>query len=195
MQVGRTMRIQDTFGIARSSTGITHSTGLVFIHIDPFKLVRSLRKKVFIMNNIWNRIFHHLRRIDNDNLPDGVQTGNNGCKERYHAGVQKNNLVFRMLNDELNLFCRQSDIQRVTYRANTRNRKINFKMLIMIPCKTGYPVAGLYTQLMNQCRCKFFTSFIQVSVGVTMPLTVRHHRDDLFMREYPLTIFNNGMGG
>src|SRR5664279_1776292 len=85
--------------------------------------------------------------------------------------------------------------RRMTYRACTWNCKINFEMLVMVPGKTGHTVARFYAQPANQCRRKFFTSPIQVSIGVTMPLTVGHQRNDLLSREYPVTIFNNGMSG
>ena len=94
------MRINDTFWVSRSTRGVTNATRVIFIKLYPTKITIMRIDKCLITMDIIQRCLRHFIFIAINNEPfDGIELVLKPLKNRYECQIDKNVLIFRMVDN------------------------------------------------------------------------------------------------
>src|SRR5713226_5592549 len=175
------MAVKDTLGITRGARGVAHGCGGIFIKLRPVIVLGLTSNEALVVNRrlqlaggVGSLAHNHVELHCGQLIRDLLQ-------QRYQVAINKNDLVFGVVDDVDQLVGKQADIEGVQDSTHAGNSEIEFKVAVGVPGKGGNTIT-LGNSGVVQCMSELHTAFPPLAVGVTMYASVGLG-DDLFTGE------------
>lgn len=135
MEHRRTVRVQDAFGMTRGARRVTEPTRGSFVELGPRVRVGAFGEERFVRDQVGDlRLRGQVGLITHrDPAPDAGTLARDRLDERQERHVEREELVFGMIDDPDELLGREARIDRVDDRASAANRVVQLEVPVAIP--------------------------------------------------------------
>jgi hypothetical protein len=149
-------------------------------------------KEFFIAKKIWNRGGRHVCTVSHgDEAPYRFEPWSQLLYERGKTNVKEEVLVFRMIDDVLNLLKKQARIDGVQHRSHTRGAEKQFQVPVTVPGH-GADAVTLLDPEGSQSPCELPGTTIKIRISAAVRWGVRRAGNNWNVRMGARGMFDQG---